>query len=160
MADDYSNDATTSGVLPTGGMVSGILETAGDSDWFKLDLKADHGYYFTPVMPNGQVPLISVWKEGSPMVRYTTQPGGLFSNELYNPFIPMESGTYFVEIYGAAKAGAYTIGLREAPDDSGNDPGSERVLMPASPVAGTFDYAFDRDKFSIATVAGTTRWFR
>jgi hypothetical protein len=156
MADDYSNDVTTEGVLATGSTVTGMLETVEDADWFKLDLKVDHGYYFTPFMANGQVPLISVWMEGFPMVRYTTQPGGLFSNDLYNPFIPRESGTYFVEVYRAAQAGDYTIGLHEAPDDSANGPGSARLLTAAASVAGKFDYAFDTDQFRIAAVAGTT----
>jgi len=161
MADDYSSDMTTTGVLPTGGSVRGVFETAGDSDWFALDVKAYHGYYFTPVTANGQMPLITVWREGSPMegypqVAYTTQPGGLSSNELYNPFIPITSERYFVEIHGATQAGDYTIGMREAPDDSSNDPGAERVLTAAAPLAGRFDYAFDRDQFRIAAVAGTT----
>jgi len=156
MADDYSDDTMTSGVLPTGGTVQGVLETSGDSDWFRLDLKVNHGYYFAPAMVNAVAPLISVWKEGWPTVYYTTQPGGLYSNDLFIPFVPSEPGNYFLEVYRPARAGAYTVGLLEAPDDSGNDPASARVLTTAAPVAGSFDYALDIDQFRIAAVAGTT----
>jgi len=156
MADDYSSDMATSGVLATGSVVKGTFETIGDSDWFRLDLKKNHGYYFTPVMANGKMPLISVWLEGSPMVAYTTQPGGLFSNDLTNPFIVRESGNYFVEIYDAGRSGGYSIGLHQAPDDSGNDPLAARPLTAAASVAGSFDYAFDKDQFRIAAVAGMT----
>lgn len=156
MADDYSDDTTTSGVLPTGGTVRGVLETTGDSDWFRLDLKANHGYYFAPSMANGVAPLIAVWKEGWPTVYYTTQPGGLYSNDLFIPFVPSEPGNYFLEVYRPSRAGEYTVGLQEAPDDAGNDPASARVLTTTAPVAGSFDYALDIDQFRIAAVAGTT----
>jgi hypothetical protein len=155
MVDDYADDETTTGVLAMGATVKGTLETIEDGDWFKVDLKADHGYYITPSMANGQVPMISVWMQGSPMVRYTTITGSLFSNELYNPFSPMDTGTYFIEIHSAQQPGNYTLGLHEAPDDFSNDPGSERLLT-ATPTAGNFDYAFDTDKFRVAAVAGTT----
>ena len=155
MVDDYADDETTTGVLAMGATVKGTLETIEDGDWFKVDLKADHGYYITPSMANGQVPMISVWMQGSPMVRYTTITGSLFSNELYNPFSPMDTGTYFIEIHSAQQPGDYTLGLHEAPDDFSNDPGSARLLT-ATPLAGNFDYAFDTDKFHVTAVAGKT----
>lgn len=155
MADDYPDDTSTRGVLPTGGMASGTLETAGDADWFRLDLAVGHGYLFTPSMADGTVPTVTVWNAATGMVAYTTAQGGLFSNELANPFVPFEAGSYYLEISGAA-TGSYTVGMREAPDDFGNDRASARLLAPDAPVAARFDYAFDNDRFRIAAVAGTT----
>ncbi len=50
MADDYSNNTQTSGLLlPTYGgtaSLSGNLEVVGDQDWFKVTLKAGQLYHF------------------------------------------------------------------------------------------------------------------
>lgn len=155
MSDDFAGDKSTTGMLQTGGMVHGALETVDDKDWFKLDLKVNHGYFFTPVMANGRVPSLSIWDADANFVMYTTEPGALNTNDLVNPFVPFREGNYYLEI-GGTQAGNYRVGMREAPDDAGNDPASARLLTTASPVAGRFDYAFDKDQFRISTVAGLT----
>lgn|GEM_PF-5821320 len=155
MADDYAGDKSTTGVLPIGGTVHGSLETPGDRDWFELDLRKNHGYLFTPVMANGTIPTLTIWNADTGKVAYTTESGALYSNTLRNPFVPAVNANYYLEISGEQQ-GAYTVGMREAPDDAGNDPASARPLAVGVPVAGRFDYAFDRDQFRIAAVAGVT----
>ncbi|WP_306393854.1 DUF4214 domain-containing protein [Telluria beijingensis] len=135
--------------------MSGTLETAGDRDWFALDLRKYHGYLFTPLMANGQVPTLTIWNGDTGKVVYTTEPGGLYNNTLRNPFVPAVNANYYAEISGD-HLGAYTLGMREAPDDAGNDPASARPLAVGAPAAGRFDYAFDKDQFRIAAVAGMT----
>ncbi len=44
--DDYSNTIDTTGSLEIGGGARGIIETAFDTDWFKLSLTAGHTYEF------------------------------------------------------------------------------------------------------------------
>lgn len=155
MADDYAGDRSTTGSLPVGGTVRGTLEETGDTDWFKLDLKANHGYLFTPTMTNGRVPSLTIWNADANWVVYTSKDGALNTNDLVNPFVPSRSGTYFLEVDGE-QTGGYQVGVREAPDDAGNDPAAARLLTSASAVAGHFDYAFDKDQFRIPTVAGMT----
>ena len=142
-------------MLPIGGTVHGSLEAAGDRDWFELDLRKYHGYLFTPVMANGTVPTLTIWNADTGKVAYTTEPGAQYSNTLRNPFVPAVNANYYLEI-GGEHQGAYTVGMREAPDDAGNDPASARALAVGVPVAGRFDYAFDKDQFRIAAVAGMT----
>lgn len=155
MADDYPDDTTTTGVLPIDGTVNGVIETVGDADWFQLEIATGRGYLFSPMMADGKVPALTVWNARTGMVAYTTVPGGLYSHSLDNPFVPIERGDYYLEI-GGALAGSYTVGMREAPDDAGNDWESVRTLTATAPVAARFDYAFDSDRFRIAVVAGTT----
>lgn len=155
MADDYAGDRSTTGSLPVGGTVRGTLEETGDTDWFKLDLKANHGYLFTPTMTNGRVPSLTIWNADANWVEYTTKQGALNTNDLVNPFVSYKGGTYFLQVDGE-QTGSYQVGMREAPDDAGNDPAAARLLTSASPVAGRFDYAFDKDQFRIPTVAGMT----
>jgi len=154
MADDYAGDTTTTGVLALGGAVSGNLETADDTDWFRLNLAIGHGYLFNPVMQDGNIPTVTVWQAGNSMPVYTTATGNFSSNVLANPFVPWEQGAYYLEVSGA-QAGGYTVGMREAPDDFPNDTASALALTTAAPVAARFDYAFDRDLFRIAAVAGS-----
>lgn len=155
MADDYAGDKTTTGVLPTGGTVRGTLEAAGDKDWFKLDLKPNHGYLFKPVMANGHIPSLTIWDIDTGWVAYTTEPNSLYTRDLVNPFVPFWKGNFYLEI-GGDRTGSYQVDMREAPDDAGNDPASARLLTTSAPVAGRFDYAFDKDQFRIPTVAGMT----
>lgn len=155
MADDFAGDKSTTGVLPTGGTVWGTLETVDDKDWFKLDLKANHGYFFKPVMANGEIPSLTIWDSIANFVMYTTIPGALNTRDLVNPIIATGGRSYYLEISGA-QTGGYKVDMFEAPDDAGNDPASARLLTTASPVAGRFDYAFDQDQFRIPTVAGLT----
>lgn len=155
MADDYAGDRTTTGMLPAGGTVQGALELAGDRDWFELDLRKYHGYLFTPTMANGQIPTLTIWNADTGKVAYTTEPGALYSNSLRNPFVPSVNANYYLEVSGG-HSGGYTVGMREAPDDAPNDPASARPLAVGVPVAGRFDYAFDKDQYRIAAVAGVT----
>src|SRR5438045_3283419 len=46
MADDYSSDTGTTGSVSVGGSSTGSIETAGDTDWFKITLTAGHTYQF------------------------------------------------------------------------------------------------------------------
>lgn len=151
--DDYPNNPATTGYLSTGGNITGTLETAGDVDWFRVDLDMDHGYLFTARMADGKEPTITLWNETLNTVQYTNQPGGLYSNSLVNPFVPFQAGNYYVQVSGAG-TGGYSVGMRTAPDDIGNGAASARLLAPGTPAAARFDYAFDGDAFRIAAVAG------
>ena len=46
MADDFSADTSTSGQVAVGGTASGNIETAGDRDWFAVELVAGRTYTF------------------------------------------------------------------------------------------------------------------
>lgn len=153
--DDYPDNPQTGGYLPTGGIVHGTLENAGDVDWFRVDLDTDHAYRFTAAMADGSEPAIILWNETAHYVYYSNQPGMQFSNELVNPFDVAVPGSYYVQVSGA-RTGVYTIGMQVAADDIGNAPASALPLGAAAPIAARFDYAFDRDPFRIAAVAGTT----
>ena len=44
--DDYGNDTDTNGRLTVNSSISGELESAGDRDWFAIDLTAGRRYQF------------------------------------------------------------------------------------------------------------------
>lgn len=155
MATFHPDDPAAVPELPLGGTAHGVLDSTDEYDWFRVELKADHGYYLTPRMANGAVPFIYAAWSAIDYVDYTNEPGGLSSNELVNPFIPSTSGTFYLKL-GKGQAGSYTLGLHEAADDAPNGVGAARPLTAAAPVAGRFDYAFDIDWFQIAAVAGVT----
>jgi hypothetical protein len=157
--DDYPANPQTGGTLPSGGTVHGTLEAAGDVDWFRVDLDTDHAYRFTAAMADGSEPAIILWNETAHYVYYSNQPGMQYSDELVNPFAVYVPGSYYVQVSAAktgATTGAYTIGMQVAADDIGNSEASALALAPGTPLAARFDYAFDRDPFRIAAVAGTS----
>src|SRR5687767_3306618 len=44
--DDYPGNTSTGGVLAIGGSLAGTIETASDSDWFRITLVAGRSYTF------------------------------------------------------------------------------------------------------------------
>ena len=57
--DDYSGDASTNGRLTTAAPVYGVIEIAGDQDWFKTYLTAGTAYSFNQVQtPLGNTALL------------------------------------------------------------------------------------------------------
>src|SRR2546423_1871098 len=46
MADDFASTTSTTGAVSVGGSTSGNIETAGDTDWFKITLTGGHTYQF------------------------------------------------------------------------------------------------------------------
>src|SRR5438874_815978 len=46
MADDYAGSTATTGAVSVGGSTTGNIETAGDTDWFRITLTAGLTYQF------------------------------------------------------------------------------------------------------------------
>ena len=46
MADDYGSTISTTGSVSVGGSTPGSIETAGDTDWFRITLTAGQTYQF------------------------------------------------------------------------------------------------------------------
>lgn len=134
MADDYPDNWTTPGVLPTGGTVTGNIEKAYDADWFLLDLEMLHGYLFTVATNNGTKPEISVFDKWGQIPLYTTAEGSFNYVSLDRPYTPTQSQQYYLQVRGASP-GTYTVGVREAPDDYANGFAAARPLTTTAPMA-------------------------
>jgi VCBS repeat protein len=118
MADDFSADTSTTGTVAVDGSSTGILEVAGDHDWFKIQLVAGHSYIIDErgaASGGGTLP--------DPFVRLHNSVGtevasdddsgkGLDSQlSVHTNF----SGTYFIDAgaFADVGTGTYTISLQD-----------------------------------------------
>ncbi|MFT3722038.1 MAG: calcium-binding protein [Hyphomonadaceae bacterium] len=107
MADDFASTTATTGVLPVGGSVSGVLEAEGDVDWFRVTLTAgQHLEVSGPSWLNG------IWfydAAGHPVnVDFfgSLSPNGLIETA---GFTASTSGTYYVGVSAPGTGPQYTL---------------------------------------------------
>ncbi len=102
-ADDFADNASTTGVLAVGGTASGNIQAMQDSDWFRVDLVAGKSYVFSAT--GGFLP---------PTLALHDAEGVVVSAG--NVFTAQQSGTYFLAATGFLN-GAYTVRAVEYADD-------------------------------------------
>lgn len=161
MSDDFSSDVNTTGTIAPGGSASGVLETAYDSDWFKVSLVAGETYQFE-LSPVG-----GTWGGlSSPVFGISTgnnQGLGVTATQVDNGVAPAiwvrpdASGVYYLSVQGFSATGAYNLKARAiAPDDYADNASTAATLAIGGSVSGQLEVAGDHDAFKIALEAGKT----
>ena len=125
--DDYRADPETVGTIGVGAEEAGYIESAGDTDWFFVDLAAGEGY---PIEVTGApAPPLAVYDATGGVV----QQGLVWHHASALTFTPAIAGLYHVAVGGPEAApGYYTLTVDEPPT-----PGSRRsrTLAGATPTA-------------------------
>ena len=130
--DDFAGDTTTSQTLEVGNPSAdyhvddqrGVIQTSGDSDWFKVPLSAGVTYIISVSADQDSSsldplrdPFLAVRNEQGERVAFNDDANGTFDAQLY--FTPTQSGLYFIEARSAFKydTGAYNVNVDVAPAD-------------------------------------------
>jgi hypothetical protein len=143
-ADDYGSGttSTTTGALPVGGAVRGVINYADDTDWFKVSLQAGVTYQFDlqdAIKTNGapsyyDAPLILFDSKHN---RLTTDSYGTSLSKL--GYTATASGDYYVQVQSKGNAsanGSYVLSAQAIP--------TKPLLMgPGSGAAGLHDITED-----------------
>ena len=108
-ADDYADDAGTTGSVAVGGTVQGKIEWEDDQDWIAVALTAGVRYEFELTGTEGsrEYPVFGdhIWDgDGNPYARWSgdgdvTERGNTIGHGF---FTPEESGTYYVPVEGGS----------------------------------------------------------
>ncbi|MGF1501809.1 MAG: CARDB domain-containing protein [Paracoccaceae bacterium] len=121
-ADDYGATPPTAGSLEIGGTESGVLEVAGDRDWFAVELVAGGEYVFEQrglASEDGTLadPELRLYGPGGALIDGNDN-GGTGTNARLD-FIAPEDGTYFLAAgeYLDNATGSYTVAAREVQPD-------------------------------------------
>ena len=162
MADDYSQDRYTTGLLRAGASITGELETGGDVDWIRVRLQAGNTYRIdlegspTRAGTLEDPKLLGIYGIRNNLLPATdNDDGGIgFNSRVF--FTASRFGEYYIAVGARGhRKGAYKLLLEEvsADDYSAGSFGDLRIEAPAS---GEIELPGDRDRFEVSLEAGRT----
>ncbi|MES2261534.1 MAG: DUF4214 domain-containing protein [Pseudomonadota bacterium] len=165
--DDYSANATTTGILKVGGSATGVLEAGGgDRDWFAVKLDAGTTYWFSLAGAGARGGTLTSNLSGTSVMKLLDAKGNVLATVGGNgdsyapimPFAPSASGTYYVEVSQSDHAtGSYTVAARiGVTDDFGASAADAGGLTEGVKITGKLEHANDVDAFKLSVKAGYT----
>ena len=168
-ATDLPTNTSTTGRVVVSGSATGAVETAGDQDWFAVELEAGKIYRFDlEGKATGGGTLFNPYlrgiydADGEWIANTKNNNGGTsWNSRVY--FSPNEEATYYVATgaYGA-NWGTYTLSVTERPADdyaADPDPATTGTVEDGGSVEGNIDHFVDQDWFAVALEAGKTYRF-
>ncbi|MBV6325221.1 DUF4214 domain-containing protein [Duganella violaceipulchra] len=160
MSDDFSSDINTTGRLVVGKGATGVFETTGDSDWFRMALTAGTSYVLSlDGAPQGAGTLASLSNTTLTVMGPTGQwMYYAYGNGNFGPalnFTPAASGDYYLAASaGYNGIGSYTVKVAPpAADDFAADTSTAGFFF-GSTITGVFERPGDADWFKFHAVAG------
>ena len=115
IGDDYSEDTNTRGRLSIGGFTTGVLETSGDRDWFKISLASGASYEFNHIGITLSDPYLYL-RDQSGNILTSNDDGGLGYNSQIT-FHATSTGAYFIDAgsYRNSLTGSYILSAQQLP---------------------------------------------
>ena len=170
-SNDTAGDASTRAQLAIGASLQGMIEKAGDHDWYKVTLDARTLYRFTLTAAESNAGTLRMQSSGvSEEYLHLWDPQGFGGAEQVgkttpawqvNPvtidFAPTRAGDYFLDMGSGYVTGSYTLGaVVLARDDHANDIAHATALPLHGKLDGVIDYAGDVDQFQMTLRAGVS----
>ena len=151
------NTATTT-TLASGASITSAIDVTGDSDWFKVALKAGISYAFkvtgtgTSGLPDGDIYLRDAnGNKIAGSVNYSSATGLV-------TFSAKTSGNYFLEVTDTSDIGKYIVS-NPGGDTVFNNVKTDRSLLVGRSTTGTIDVEADSDWYGFSAQAGVTYRF-
>jgi hypothetical protein len=172
--DDFGNDANHAAPLGTGSSISGAINYAGDSDWFKLSLQeltvytvalkaAKVGAGTLPWPGYASPAQLMLWdpQANGGAGAMTALSGSATSDADLAATLPVtHSGDYYLGVSAPNQLGSYVLGVAAAAhDDYAPDPAHAAVAPFSGTIGGRFDFSGDTDTFKVHLAAGATYQF-
>lgn len=165
--DDYAEGPNTTGAVDAfAGAITGRLETAGDRDWFRVDLVAGSTYEFQLRGADGAQglsdPVLYLFDANGSLVGSNDDSSqGLDSLLTFNA---QAGGSYFLAAGAFADNGTgdYTLSsarIGEGQNDVPGNPSSTATLAVGQTISGAIDGPGDFDWYGVNTVAGQVYQF-
>lgn len=167
VADDYVASTATTGRVTVGGTAStGSIETAGDKDWFAVDVTAGSNYSFTlSGVGDGGGTLLNPYLEllsatGTVLAFNDNEENGVGLRSQIN-YTATGTGTLYLSAAASPSltsgTGTYRLSATVGPTDdyAGNNMTAGRLVADGVASTGSVEYAGDKDWFAIAVTAGT-----
>ncbi|GAA0563762.1 beta strand repeat-containing protein [Rhizomicrobium electricum] len=127
LGEDYASGTSTNGAISSNSALTGTIEKAGDTDWFKTTLFVGFSYEFdlqgsasgNGTLANPYLQLLDA--SGNPVVSNDDASGG--TRDSHITFTPTAGGTYFLVASSAAASGTgtYRIAMGTPKGTAGDD---------------------------------------
>ena len=157
-SDDFGDTAQTAGSLAAGQSRQGVLERAGDRDWFAVDLVAGRRYEVTLDGSTLNDPYLRIFDAAGRLLAENDDrdTGGLDSAI---GFLAATSGRHFVvaDSYLSRGTGAYQIAISAGSAPGGNESGT--VGSGDQDLRGDISYGGERDSLNLTLTAGVPYTF-
>ena len=161
---DHEATTSTGGSVPAGGSVRARVDSAGDRDWFAVDLVADSAYRIDlegKSSASGSLvdPFVFGVRlgDGTLVAGSDDDDSGDGKNSAVW-FVASASGTHFVDV-GAdgSGTGIYELSVSEVIDDfAASTATAGAVAVDGAAVGGEVEFRGDRDWFAVTVEAGRT----
>ena len=153
--DDYGDDINTNGQLPINSNISGELESAGDHDWFAINLVAGQRYQFDLDGVSLEDPHLKLRNSSSLLVAENDDKSQI-SLDSKIIFTADSSGTHYLDVgsFYDQNIGTYILRASEHNDDYSDNISTNGQLSINSNISGELESAGDHDWFAINLVAG------
>ncbi|MEA3642210.1 MAG: S8 family serine peptidase [Lamprobacter sp.] len=167
-SDDFAGNLSTTGVIPAAnGMVSGTLEVAGDTDWFRAELAANTVYTFglTGGSAPGQLsdPLLRLYDDIGTQIAMNDDGGEGLNSELIYTTSGAETVFLSAEGYANLRSGSYVLTSSASGAGPGRDvPGdtsTTHTLNIGQTINGLIDQPGDTDWYAVNVQPGVTYQF-
>lgn len=156
LVDDLADSAITTASVSLGGVATGTLDFAGDSDWFQVVLEGDRTYQFWMEGTGLEDPYLYL-RDGSGRFLASNDDiqNGVLRNARFSVAIA-GGGTYYLEArsFEDAYTGAYRLGVSAVDDDAGQSLSGARALAVGSSLSGSIEWLGDSDWFRTTLEAG------
>jgi Ca2+-binding RTX toxin-like protein len=161
MPDTVPDTIATTVIAPINGSIAGTIETAVDSDWYRVELVAGKSYTFsTRTGPSGtdlDTTLILFGSNGLPLLSDDDGGPGNFS---IISFVAQTTGTYFISVGGfSTSTGDFYLDVFENTDTVGNNNGTGATVGVGGSIAGIIDNPTDSDWYRVDLLEGETYTF-
>ncbi|MCU9837769.1 pre-peptidase C-terminal domain-containing protein [Ruegeria sp. WL0004] len=164
-ADDFGSNTATAGSIPSSGVVTGEINEPNDTDWFGIDMVADHNYRIALNGAYGGGGTLSdpflrgIHDSSGNLISGTTNDDGGGGLDSLLEFTPGSSGRYFIAAGAyATHTGTYTLQVEDlgAADDYAASTGTTGVAVVDGSVSGAVESGGDHDWFRVSLTAGST----
>lgn len=164
-SDDFAGSTATAGRLSAGSSISGVIEQAGDEDWFAIRLTQGQQYTFNLDPGSGTAlrdPTLSLYDDNGQLLTSNDDANGLASELTVTA---TRTGTYFLGAAGyGSETGNYVLtasgAVTTAPsDDFSADTATTGRLTVGGSTSGRIETATDVDFLAIDLTAGQTYAF-
>ncbi|MFN3864547.1 MAG: M10 family metallopeptidase C-terminal domain-containing protein, partial [Erythrobacter sp.] len=162
MVDTIAGGIGTTATLSPGGSVQSEIDTAGDTDWFRIALVAGETYTFTvyllPTSAGLEDSTLTLYDANGTQLRFNDD-ANVNANLLYSEitFTATQSGNYFLGVGAFQQAtGTYIIHSSRPHTDTalGNASTTASLTVGGAAVTGAIDVTGDRDWYRVTLVAG------